>query len=392
VVGTAHRENPWLRRESPAYREVMLIRELNPLDDTEFERFHEVYVGAQLFERPWGSVQSLHDHRVEMLDDDPGERHIAVVAVDRAGEVGDPGGIVGVGIVYLPVSDNRHLAWMELGVLPEHRRRGIGSSVLDHLVELCRLDGRTDLVLETAYPFEARGDHPYRRFCERHGFALANTEVRRHLALPVEQTLLDALIEEAAAHHDGYRIEAFDGPIPDALLESLCACKNRLGVDAPTGAMTFEEEQITPEVHRHREATARRQGRTLLTTVAITGVDEVVAYNELVILEPPNPNVSQWGTLVRAEHRGRRLGLAVKARGIKELQARVGPHVRRVSTCNAEQNQHMVAINERLGFEVVELSPAFQRRLPPEAPAEAPAEAAVREDSDARPLVTPAAT
>jgi GNAT superfamily N-acetyltransferase len=366
----------------------MLIRGLNPLDDAEFERFHEVYVGAQLFERPWGTVQSLHDHRVEMLDDDPAERHVAVVAVDPTAEDGHPDGIVGVGIVYLPVSDNTHLAWMEIGVLPRHRRRGIGSAVLEHLVELCRLDGRTDLVLETAYPPEAREDHPYRRFCERHGFSLANTEVRRHLAIPVAEALLDALIEEAAAHHDGYRIEAFDGPIPDALLESLCACKNRLGVDAPSGAMTFEEERITPEVHRHREETARRQGRTLLTTVAITPDDEVVAYNELVILEPPNPNVSQWGTLVRAEHRGRRLGLAVKARGIKELQSRTGPHVQRVSTCNAEQNHHMVAINERLGFEVVELSPSFLRRLPNAVQGQAAAAPA----GAARPLAAPATT
>lgn len=342
----------------------MLIRPLDAQDDAEFARFHAIYNSALEFERPWATVQSLRDHRIEILDDDPGERSEAFVAVSSGGEVS------GAGIAYLPVSDNRHIAWLEVMVEPRLRRRGIGSALLEHLVELARADGRTDVILETAYPFERRDDHPYRRFCERHGFALANTEVRRLLDLPLDEQFLDRLIGEAAGHHEGYRIETFDGPIPDDLLPSLCDTRNLLGVDAPTGALSFEEERVTPELWRHREDTMRAQGRTLLSTLALAPTGEVVAYNDLVILEPPTPNVSQWGTLVRREHRGHRLGMAVKARGLKELQARTGPHIRRVSTCNAEQNAHMIGINEALGFRAVEVTPSFLLTLPgPEAPA-----------------------
>lgn len=63
-----------------------------------------------------------------------------------------------------------------------------------------------------------------------------------------------------------------------------------------------------------------------------------------------------------AAHRGHRLGLAIKARGLKELQRRVGPERTRVLTCNAEQNGYMVSINERLGFRPVEVTPAFLLR------------------------------
>jgi hypothetical protein len=128
--------------------------------------------------------------------------------------------------------------------------------------------------------------------------------------------------------------------------------------------MEFEPERITPEMMRHREETLRKQGRTMISTLAVRGADEVVGYSDLVIPSGDVPNVYQWGTLVVREHRGHRLGLAVKARGLQELQAQIGPERTRVQTCNAEQNSYMVGINERLGYRIVEISPSFLLRLP----------------------------
>lgn len=341
----------------------MEIRALRAHDDAEFRRFHEIYTAAEGFERPWASLRALEDLRVEVMDDDPAERNEAFVAVERDE-------IVGAGIAYFPMTDNTHLSWFYVWVEPEYRRRGIGSAVLERLMDRAREDGRSELVLETAIPFQRREDHPYRRFAEDHGYRLAITEVRRHLELPVDEGFLDRLITESALHHPSYRIETFDGPIPDELLASLCACRNRLSVDAPSGEFFFEQERSTPEIVRAHEEMARKQGRTLLTTLAISQDGDVVGYNDLVILAPPNPNVSQWGTLVLPEHRGHRLGMAMKARGLRELQTRIGPHVVRVSTSNAETNGYMVGINERLGFRPVEVSPGFlYRTTEHEAPA-----------------------
>ena len=113
---------------------------------------------------------------------------------------------------------------------------------------------------------------------------------------------------------------------------------------------------------RVHEDLRRRLGRRKVSTLAISDAGEVVAYNDLVIPPGDLPNVWQWGTLVRADHRGHRLGMAVKARGLLELQKRVGPERTRVLTCNAEQNGYMVSINERLGFRAVEVTPAFLLR------------------------------
>ena len=331
------------------------VRPVDVADDAEFERFHQVMERAERFERPVSAMWSREEARVQFAGGDPAERVLGFVALER-------GEVVGAGMASLPLTDNRHLDWVTPWVEPHRRRRGIGSAVLQHLLGVCRAEGRSHHVIETAYPFARRSDHPYRRFAERHGFTLANTEVGRQLALPVDEAELDALIASSAAHHRGYRIEFFAGPLPGELVPSLCDTKNQLAVEAPAGALQFEEERMDPAVFREREALLARQGRVMLTTLAIAPAGDVVAFSDLVIPAGDRPNVYQWGTLVRREHRGRRLGMAVKARGLKELQARLGPDRTRVLTSNAEQNTPMVAINERLGFRPVEVSPSFLLR------------------------------
>ena len=202
---------------------------------------------------------------------------------------------------------------------------------------------------------------------------LRENQDRQHL---IWETALDRLeldvmrAEQMTARPTTFELEPWDephldGPIPDDLVDSLCRTKSQLGVDAPTGTLDFEEERIDRDVLREREAQLRRQGRTMISTLAVAPDGEVVAYNDLVIPRDDPPNVYQWGTLVRRDHRGHRLGMAVKARGLKELQARLGEELgttrTRVSTCNAEQNAHMVGINEHLGFRPVEVSPCFLR-------------------------------
>jgi len=70
----------------------------------------------------------------------------------------------------------------------------------------------------------------------------------------------------------------------------------------------------------------------------------------------------QWDTLVLPEHRGHRLGLALKVANLRALQAE-HPEVTRITTWNAEQNGPMVAVNVELGFEIVERLQEWQGSL-----------------------------
>ena len=71
----------------------------------------------------------------------------------------------------------------------------------------------------------------------------------------------------------------------------------------------------------------------------------------------PDPDNPEWGhqqlTAVTRPHRGHRLGLLVKTAMLDWL-AEAEPRLERIVTENAAVNQHMIAINEELGYELLE--------------------------------------
>ena len=61
----------------------------------------------------------------------------------------------------------------------------------------------------------------------------------------------------------------------------------------------------------------------------------------------------QSTTIVDPSHRGHRLGMAVKVENLIRTCA-AEPDLRHVHTWNAEENTHMIAINEAIGFRPVD--------------------------------------
>ena len=88
----------------------------------------------------------------------------------------------------------------------------------------------------------------------------------------------------------------------------------------------------------------------------------VAAQSTLAVATGDGPDVFQWGTFVHREHRGHRLGLAVKVANIKAVQD-AHPDKTRITTQNAETNDFMVNINKEIGFEAVEDSAEWIKRL-----------------------------
>lgn len=333
----------------------MDVRRIDPFDDAVLARYHDVCRRAELHERPWESFLSLPELRARFEHPNSGERSELHAAFD-----GDE--LVGGCFADFPLHDNTDKVYVHVMVAPEHRRRGAGSLLVDHLAALARTQGRSMLLAESSYRFEDRESHPYRRFMEKNGFTLAYTEVVRVLALPVAEEVLDRLSAAAAPHHTGYRVETFVDDVPDRLLPSYCHLYNQLVLDAPTGNLDFEEESLTPEVFLQTAKRLRSSGQTRLTALALTAEDEVVAFSDLVVKADPAQRVQQWGTLVHRGHRGHRLGTAVKVANVRVLQERF-PDRTAIGTSNAEVNPTMVGINDQLGFRPVAVLPMFQRTL-----------------------------
>jgi RimJ/RimL family protein N-acetyltransferase len=324
-------------------------------DDALLRRWYDLTEAADTFERPWAPQWSFEEMVVQVRADDGVVRWMLTGAFEGKE-------MVGAGSLVIPLLDNTDKVYGGVFVEPWLRNRGIGSAVLRHTVELMRELGRTALLVDSGIPGSQREDHPYARFAHKHGFIQANVEVHRVLDLPLPTETLEAMRAEAAAHHPGYEIATFEDEVPDDLLPSYVHLLNQLALDAPTGEVDFEAEALTPEAYRQHMVRIAEQGRHKIVSVAISPDGEAVAHSDLVVPREDRPKVYQWGTLVRRDHRGHHLGAAVKVANLLALQERY-PDRTAIHTTNSEVNDTMIAINERLGFRVVEICPEFLLRL-----------------------------
>jgi GNAT superfamily N-acetyltransferase len=250
----------------------MDIRDVDVNDDEDFRGFYDAMRVAELHERPDMPMWSEHDAQVVFRHGDPTETMTGYVAVDHDR-------VLGAGILTVIHNSNVDKAFLEVLVRPEHRGRGVGTALEAHLAGLAADLGRTNLIIESHIPADRREDHPHRRFAERCGYALANVEIKRFLALPVSNESLDRWQAEADPHHQRYRIETYLNDIPDELLESYCDLQGQLALEAPTGDLDFEAEVVTIEAFRARQAKNAERGLMMYATVAIDHTGEVVAHS-----------------------------------------------------------------------------------------------------------------
>lgn len=337
---------------------TMEVVTLDPTDAARLEQWYAAYAAADRFDRDGQAVTwSSTDVAVLLREPSREARQQAF-----AGIVG--GEVVATGWLSLPLLDNRWRADIEVHVVPRARRRGHGSTMLAHLEGVARAHGRTLLLAEVAWPYTG-GSGPSGAgpaFAQAHGFELALADVQRRLDLPVPGRTLDRLADEAAARHAGYRLRSWTGPVPEDLLAEWTELNASLETEAPTGDLEIEPLSVDPSLVREDERVRALQRRVSVHTVALRPDGGLAAYTEIVVPELEPGRAYQWGTLVRAEDRGHRLGAAVKVANLRLLQES-RPDVREVVTFNAESNAHMVAVNDLLGFAPVERLGEFQKRL-----------------------------
>jgi RimJ/RimL family protein N-acetyltransferase len=122
--------------------------------------------------------------------------------------------------------------------------------------------------------------------------------------------------------------------------------------DAPVGDAAgepaFEPMKWGADRVREMAEVVAKRGDDLYTVAAVHG-DTVAGFTEIVISTSAPARAAQYDTAVVPEHRGKRLGIWVKAAMLEWLLAD-RPDVREIETDNADDNAHMLAVNEELGF------------------------------------------
>jgi RimJ/RimL family protein N-acetyltransferase len=216
----------------------------------------------------------------------------------------------------LPERENTHLAYLSPLAGLAHRRRGIGTALVRHAAGRAHDGGRALLSAECT------------------------------LGSPGEA------FSQAQAAGGGYSLLSWDGPAPERYIEQVAAL-NQDGEDAPHEA---GRETQRWDVARVRAAEQRAADQGLrYYSVAARGesTGELAALTELQV----DPQAAGWGyqglTVVARPHRGHRLGLLVKVTMLELLAGRE-PQLERIITGNADVNEHMIAINTALGYQILD--------------------------------------
>jgi GNAT superfamily N-acetyltransferase len=317
----------------------MRIEQVDLADARRIRACYEAYLAAQRVDEPggpWFTDRPFGGWLTVGWTGDPREVWLAT----------QEGSAAGWYRLVMPARENLDQASLDLIVHPAERRRGAGLALLRHAASRAAAHGRT--VLNAG----ARDGSPGEAFARSLGAKPGLVEIQRVLDVgKLEKGKLARLRGPAERAAAGYSLMSWAGPVPEELIEQAAAVYNAMS-DAPRDPETAHEGWDARRV-RERINDVRPHLGLRDYTVAARHDDtgELAALTEVAV-DPGHPS---WGhvafTVVARKHRGHRLGLLLKI-AMMELLATTEPQLERITTWNAESNEHMIAVNEALGYTV----------------------------------------
>jgi GNAT superfamily N-acetyltransferase len=273
------------------------------------------------------------------------------------------GRIVGRAIAELPLGDTP-AAWITVEVLREFRRRGIGAALYASIEGVAVAAGKTVLqsfvvqdgedsveriTAPTGFGSVPR-DSDATRFLLARGFALEQVTRISRLELPADRRDLRRRFVGATAMSRDYHLAYWTGGTPDEWLGHVARLRSRLATDAPQAGLEPDLSPWTPERVRATDELAASSPVRSLTALAVHSPSGTAAgYTRLEAPRQVGRPVSQGDTIVLQEHRGHRLGMTLKVANLLRLEEVLPGHPS-VVNYTAEENRHMLALNESLGF------------------------------------------
>ena len=339
------------------------IRPLDPSSDAELDQY--LSLEKALDEHSYGGSQALTREQLRsQVSSSPywEVRHwVALAEIMEGGS-----SLVGRAAVFLPLQENLETVSVGVAVHPAVRGLGIATALIEEvLLPAIRESGRSLVEAYAEIPPDGDPDDPSQpalRLAQRLGVSRRNLAVCRALPLPLEDSLLEELEAEAAEELGDYRVELWDGEIPEEHLEAYGLLLRQIELDEPDEEVEHEPAEYTPERIRESERRMREAGTVRITAVAVAPDGSFVGNSEVHVHDSPHSTVGwQENTLVMPEHRGHRLGLALKVATHRQLRERA-PQLRSLVTWNSHVNPWMIGINEALGYRIIHRELVLQGR------------------------------
>jgi hypothetical protein len=129
------------------------------------------------------------------------------------------------------------------------------------------------------------------------------------------------------------------------------------------GELEYEPEVVDAAQYRQLHETFARWGsRRYQAGLVHEASGRMVAWTAMRIARTVDWHCWQLITLVHPAHRGHRLGVVAKLANLATMRA-AEPAVTTIDTFNAADNSYMIAINEAMGFRLVDHWANWQGRL-----------------------------
>jgi GNAT superfamily N-acetyltransferase len=315
----------------------MQISEVEVHDDARLREFFDVEQAAMLGYRTRPVLRS-YNVLTMLRDPNPYFRHTLLAAREHDQTVG----IADLG---RSVGDNEHIADLEISVRPDHQRQGIGRALYDEATRRLSADGRNTVVGEAHVPAGvAREEASAYAFAAALG--LRSRHVEDHLALDLPATPPDAPIS------DGWEVVTWRARCPDEFAAAYCRMRTQMENDVPRGEVEYEPRVYDEERLRVGEERIARAYDQVVAAARRSADGEFGGYS-LVFVTRGESEALQDDTLVMPEHRGQRLGLALK-RATLEVLSREHPGLTAIHTWTAVDNEPMQRTNRAFGYRPVE--------------------------------------
>ncbi|GAA5208313.1 GNAT family N-acetyltransferase [Microbacterium kyungheense] len=284
-----------------------------------------------------------------------------------------------LGVVKMLISNQPDVSAIEFDLMvdPPRRGQGVEKSLLAEVEREARDRGISTIQTWTLHRPDAVGDRlesptgwgsipadTEALLQLAHGFTLEQVERNSVFDLTGDFSMVERMLHDAeAAAGDDYRPVVWTSPTPPEYVDGFAYALSRMSTDTPQGGLVVDEQHWDAARVKRRDARLQAQGLTVsVAAVLHVPTGRVVAYNELAIADDPAGATQQFGTLVVKEHRGHRLGTIVKCANLLRWRT-IAPQSPRVSTFNAEENRHMLDINEAIGFVPASYAGAWKKVL-----------------------------
>lgn len=210
----------------------------------------------------------------------------------------------------------------------QSRGRGIGTELLRHALRAANRD--------TAGASWIPGDSEGTRWAVRRGFSVDSS-------LTLQDLVLTDPLPEVGEVPPGHRLAQWTGRTPDDLLDTYVDALNAT-LDQPMGDSTIELVPFTREQVRQDEDDLLAAGVDVWVVLALHGTEAAAV--TVLHRQLSRPSIGhQQHTAVVPAHRGKGLGLLVKAQLLHQLTG-----IEIIETETNSTNEHMRRINHALGF------------------------------------------